>query len=74
MTRFAYFCGHEQWQPETLVGHAVAAEQAGFDAVVVSEHFHPWVDDHAASGFAFSTLGAIAHATQRVRLLTSSIA
>ena len=37
------------------------AEQAGFDGIVVSEHFHPWVDDAAPqSGFAFSTIGAIA--------------
>jgi alkanesulfonate monooxygenase SsuD/methylene tetrahydromethanopterin reductase-like flavin-dependent oxidoreductase (luciferase family) len=41
MTRFAYFCGHEQWHPEELVEHAVIAEDAGFDMVVVSEHFHP---------------------------------
>lgn len=70
MTDFFYFCGHEQWQPETLVRHAVVAEQAGFDGLVVSEHFHPWVDDQSASGFAFATLGAMAHATSRVRMVT----
>jgi G6PDH family F420-dependent oxidoreductase len=46
------------------------AEEAGFDAVVVSEHFHPWVDDESASGFAFSTIGAMAQATERVQLIT----
>ena len=71
MTRFAYFCGHEQYQPEDLVQHAVLAEQAGFDAVMVSEHFHPWVDDVSASGYAFATLGAIAAATQRVEMVTA---
>jgi len=71
VTRFAYFCGHEQFQPEDIVRHAVLAEQAGFDAVMVSEHFHPWVDDVSASGFAFATLGAIAHATNRVELATA---
>jgi coenzyme F420-dependent glucose-6-phosphate dehydrogenase len=69
--RFAYFCGHEQFQPETIVRHAVLAEQAGFDAVMVSEHFHPWVDDVSASGYAFSTLGAIAQATARVEIVTA---
>ena len=70
MTRFAYFCGHEQWHPEELVRHAQLVEQAGFDMVVVSEHFHPWVDDASASGFAFSTLGAIAQATERLEIAT----
>lgn len=70
MTQFAYFCGHEQWQPETLVEHAVLAEEAGFDFLVVSEHFHPWVDDNSASGYAFSTIGAMAQATTRVNIST----
>ena len=38
--------------------------------VVVSEHFHPWVDDASASGFAFSTLGAIAQATESLEIAT----
>ncbi|MBU1493033.1 MAG: TIGR03557 family F420-dependent LLM class oxidoreductase [Actinobacteria bacterium] len=70
MTGFYYFCGHEQWQPETLVRHAVLAEQVGFDGLLVSEHFHPWVDDHGSAGFAFSTMGAIAEATEVVRITT----
>ncbi len=70
MTQFYYFCGHEQWQPETLVRHAVVAEAAGFDGLLVSEHFHPWVDDHSAAGFAFATIGAMAQATTRVRIAT----
>jgi coenzyme F420-dependent glucose-6-phosphate dehydrogenase len=52
------------------VRHAALAEEVGFDFVVVSEHFHPWVDDTSASGFAFSTLGAIAQATERIGMAT----
>jgi coenzyme F420-dependent glucose-6-phosphate dehydrogenase len=70
MTKFAYFCGHEQWQPEQLVRHAVLAEEAGFDMAVVSEHFHPWVDDRSAAGFAFSTIGAMAEATDGLEFAT----
>jgi coenzyme F420-dependent glucose-6-phosphate dehydrogenase len=70
LTKFAYFCGHEQWQPEELVQHAVLAESVGFDLVVVSEHFHPWVDDASASGFAFSTIGAMAQATSGLEFAT----
>lgn len=70
MPKFAYFCGHEQWQPEELVRHAALAEEAGFDMVVVSEHFHPWVDDRSAAGFAFATIGAMAQATSRLEFAT----
>ncbi|MCA9795155.1 MAG: LLM class flavin-dependent oxidoreductase, partial [Candidatus Eremiobacteraeota bacterium] len=70
MTKFAYFCGHEQWQPEQLVEHAKLAEQAGFDMCVVSEHFHPWVDDASAAGFAWSTIGAMAAATSKLAFAT----
>ncbi|MGI9642230.1 MAG: TIGR03557 family F420-dependent LLM class oxidoreductase [Acidimicrobiia bacterium] len=70
MTQFAYFCGHEQFQPEDLVKHAVLAEGAGFDMVLVSEHFHPWVDDLGASGFAFATIAAMAQATDQIQFTT----
>ncbi len=70
MPEFYYFCGHEQFHPETLVQHAQLAESVGFDGLLVSEHFHPWVDDHSASGFAWSTLGAMAQATDSLKLMT----
>ena len=70
MTRFAYFAGHEQFQPEELIRHAVLAEEAGFDMVLVSEHFHPWVDDVGASGFAFATIAAMAQATSTIEFTT----
>jgi len=70
MTQFAYFAGHEQFQPEELVEHAVLAEEAGFDSVLVSEHFHPWVDDLGASGFAFATIAAMAQATSTIQFTT----
>jgi coenzyme F420-dependent glucose-6-phosphate dehydrogenase len=66
-----WYLGHEEFQPEVLVRHAVLAEEAGFDGVLVSEHFHPWVDDFGAGGFAFSTLGAIAAVTNKLELMTA---
>lgn len=71
MTRFAYFCGHEQFQPEVLLEHAVQAEAAGFDVLTVSDHFHPWVDDASAAGFAWTWLGALAARTRRVQIATA---
>jgi coenzyme F420-dependent glucose-6-phosphate dehydrogenase len=69
--KFAWLCSHESYQPEELVEQAVAAEEAGFDVVLGSDHFHPWVDDTSAAGFVWSWLGAVAARTRRVQLGTS---
>src|SRR5215470_16426719 len=69
--KFAWLCSHESYQPEDLVEQAVAAERAGFDVVLGSDHFHPWVDDISAAGFVWSWLGAVAQATGHVQLGTS---
>ena len=69
--KFAWLCSHEAYQPEDLVEQAVAAEEAGFDVVLGSDHFHPWVDDASAAGFVWSWLGAGAARTQRVQLGTA---
>ena len=68
MPSFAYFCGHEQFQPEVLLEHAVLAEQVGFDALTVSDHFHPWVSAQGHSPFVWSVLGAIASVTERLQV------
>ena len=69
--KFAWLCSHESYQPEDLVEQAVAAEEAGFDTVLGSDHFHPWVDDTSAAGFVWSWLGAVAVKTEHVTLGTS---
>jgi coenzyme F420-dependent glucose-6-phosphate dehydrogenase len=69
--KFAWLCSHESYQPEDLVQQAVAAEQAGFDVVLGSDHFHPWVDDTSAAGFVWSWLGAVAVRTSSVLLGTA---
>lgn len=66
-----WFGGSEAIQPEVLVEHARLAEHAGFDGMLVSEHFQPWVDDAGAAGFAFSTIGAMAASTNRLRFMTA---
>ena len=68
--KFAWLCSHESYQPEELVEQAVAAEDAGFDVVLGSDHFHPWVDDTCAAGFVWSWLGTVAARTDRVQLGT----
>jgi len=70
MTKFSYFLGSEQWQPEDLIKHAELAKDAGFDMLTISEHFHPWVDDFSASNFTWSTLGALANSLPQLDLGT----
>jgi G6PDH family F420-dependent oxidoreductase len=60
----------EAFSPQELVGQAVRAEEAGFDFVEISDHFHPWLFSHDHSGFAWSILGAIAARTDRIELAT----
>ena len=64
----------ERFTPRQLVGQAVAAEDAGFDGVVCSDHLAPWWSPGdpapAACGNAWVWLGAVGQATGRVALGT----
>lgn len=70
MTRFGYTLMTEQSDPRDLVRYAVAAESAGFDFEVSSDHYSPWLTEQGHSPYAWSVLGAVAHATERVGLMT----
>jgi hypothetical protein len=63
-SRIGYFLSSEELAPPTLVDTAKAAEQAGFDRIWVSDHYHPWTREQGESGFVWSMLGAIASATE----------
>ena len=60
----------EDHAPNELVRQAVLAERAGFTFALISDHFHPWVDEQGHSPFVWSTLGGIAQATERIRVGT----
>jgi G6PDH family F420-dependent oxidoreductase len=70
MTNFGYTLMTEQSGPRDLVSYAVAAEEAGFDFEVSSDHFSPWLTEQGHAPYAWSVLGAVAHATSRVGLMT----
>ncbi|MBO0830063.1 MAG: TIGR03557 family F420-dependent LLM class oxidoreductase, partial [Streptosporangiales bacterium] len=70
MTAFGYTLMTEQAGPRQLVRDAVAAEQAGFDFAVMSDHYFPWLDSQGHSPNAWPTLGSVAHATERIELMT----
>ncbi len=70
MPRYGYTLFSELNGPTDLVEQAVRAEEAGFDFVAISDHFHPWLSSHTDSPFAWSVLGAVAARTERVELMT----
>jgi alkanesulfonate monooxygenase SsuD/methylene tetrahydromethanopterin reductase-like flavin-dependent oxidoreductase (luciferase family) len=39
------------------------AERAGFDALWISDHYHPWLDAQGESSFVWSVIGAISQVT-----------
>lgn len=63
----------EQFGPTELLELGVAAEEAGFESLVVSDHFHPWRDTDGHAPFSFAWLAAIGQRTRRARLGTSVV-
>lgn len=61
--KLGYFLSCEEFGPRELVRQAKLAEDAGFHALWISDHFHPWNDEQGQSPFVWSVIGAIAEAT-----------
>jgi len=70
MATFGYTLMCEQTDPKKLVRNGIEAERAGFDFTVISDHFHPWLEEQGESPFAWSVLGAVASQTSRMALMT----
>jgi G6PDH family F420-dependent oxidoreductase len=70
MTRIGYTLMTEQSGPRALVDYSATAERVGFDFLVSSDHYFPWLESMGHSPYAWSVLGAVAQATERVELMT----
>jgi G6PDH family F420-dependent oxidoreductase len=57
------FLSSEECGPLELVARAKRAEAAGFHALWISDHYHPWNDAQGHSPFVWSVIGAIAATT-----------
>ena len=63
MTTYGYFLSCEEFTPAQLVEQARMAERAGFEALWISDHFHPWNDEQGQSPFVWSVIGALSQVT-----------
>jgi G6PDH family F420-dependent oxidoreductase len=69
--KVGYFLSSEEWGPKDLVAQAVMAQEAGFEGLWISDHYHPWNDQQGHSPFVWSTIGAIAQATDGMKVTTA---
>jgi G6PDH family F420-dependent oxidoreductase len=60
MTTYGYFLSCEEYAPDQILDQARRAEAAGFDALWISDHFHPWNSEQGQSPFVWSMIGAVA--------------
>src|SRR5689334_13936289 len=70
MVELGYSLSSEEHGPNELVRLARQAEEVGFGFALISDHFHPWTSTQGSAPFVWSVIGAIAHATRRLRLGT----
>lgn len=59
-----FFLSCEEYTPAELVEQARLAEEAGFEALWISDHYHPWTDAQGQSPFVWSVIGAISQVCQ----------
>jgi len=62
---------HEQFKVPELLEFGIAAEQAGFDLLAVSDHLQPWQANEGHSGQAWVTMSAIGQRTSRIGMGTT---
>jgi luciferase-like monooxygenase len=66
MARIGYTLSSEEQKPNDLVRYSRHAEKAGFDFLMISDHFHPWVDQQGQSPFVWSVIGGVAQVTEEL--------
>ena len=57
--RIGYFLSCEEYTPEQLLDQARGAQDAGFDFLWVSDHYHPWNGEQGQSAFVWALIGAV---------------
>ena len=71
MLTFGYKASAEQFAPRDLLDFAIHAEAAGFQQVMISDHFQPWRHKGGHAPFSLAWLGALGARTSHVTIGTS---
>jgi G6PDH family F420-dependent oxidoreductase len=69
--KIGYFLSCEEHRPAALVEQAKLAEDAGFEGLWISDHYHPWIEAQGESAFVWGVIGALAEATSRIPVTTA---
>src|SRR5919201_2046259 len=70
MVELGYALSSEEHLPNDLVRYAQRAEEVGFTFALISDHYHPWIDQQGQSPFVWAVLGGIARETRSLRVGT----
>ena len=73
MLKLGYKASAEQFAPRDLLEFSVHAEQAGFDSIMVSDHFQPWRHTDGHAPYSFAWLGALGERTSKATIGTSVV-
>jgi G6PDH family F420-dependent oxidoreductase len=71
VVKIGYFLSSEEWGPREQLEQARMAEEAGFEALWISDHYHPWTEEQGNSPFVWSVIGGLSQVTSRVKVVTA---
>lgn len=63
MVKIGCFLSSEEFGPHEQIAQAKMAEEAGFEALWISDHYHPWIGEQGQSPFVWSVIGALSQTT-----------
>ena len=69
--KVGYFLSCEEYGPKSLLEQARMAEEAGFEALWISDHYHPWTAEQGNSPFIWSVIGGLSEATSEIKVVTA---
>ena len=69
--KVGYFLSCEEFGPGELLEQARMAEEAGFEGLWISDHYHPWVEAQGHSPLVWSVIGGLSQVTSRLPVYTA---